>query len=126
MLTSATVIHHFSSTASVHRELPALLKGTKVAPESDVGSNSESGAAVPRAVVVGAGFSEAELDDMRKIEGGNQVPWLYPDPVKSAASMVTGPFLMTVIVKRVKACLKANGVVEGSEAREEERGVWSF
>lgn len=79
---------------------------------------------MPKAVVVGAGFSESELDDMRAIEGAQSLPWLYPDPLKSAASTLSGPFLMMVIVKRVKGCLKSNGLVEGKEP--EAKGVWSF
>ncbi|TKA33480.1 hypothetical protein B0A54_14657 [Friedmanniomyces endolithicus] len=75
--------------------------------------------------MVGAGFSEIELDEMRKIDGAESVPWLYPDPLKSAASALSGPFLMMVIVRRVKGCLRANGIVEG-QAGEGKGGVWKF
>ncbi|KAK3066207.1 hypothetical protein LTR53_017539 [Teratosphaeriaceae sp. CCFEE 6253] len=130
MLPEYEVVHHFPSTAAARKELPPLLRGEPFTPESDVGADahqSDSRPRIPRAIMVGAGFSEAELDDMRAIEGGMSVPWLYPDPLKSAVSTLSGPFLMTVICKRVKACLKANGVVEGREGEDGEKvGIWSF
>jgi hypothetical protein len=124
----STVVHHFQSTESARKELPPLLRGEAFTPESDVGTDAKSDKPrIPRAIMVGAGFSESELDDMRKIEGARNVPWLYPDPLKSAASTLSGPFLMTVIVKRVKSCLKSNGVVEGNEDNDASKvGIWSF
>lgn len=79
---------------------------------------------IPKAIVVGAGFSESELDEMRTIEGAQNLPWLFPDPLKSAASTLTGPFLMKVIVSRAKGCLQSNGLVEGNTP--EAKGIWSF
>jgi len=102
------------------------MRGEKVKPDSGVGSNADSAETkIPQAMFVGAGFSESELDDMRKIEGAHDLPWLYPDPVKSALSTLSGPFLMKVIVKRVKSCLETNGLVEGKEP-ESRGGIWSF
>ncbi|KAK5124282.1 hypothetical protein LTR85_001985 [Meristemomyces frigidus] len=125
LLPEYEIVHHFESTDAVHKELPMLLRGEKIKPSSGGGSNAESDETkIPKAVVVGAGFSESELDEMRKIEGAQSLPWLYPDPLKSAASMLSGPFLMTVIVKRAKGCLKSNGLVEGKEP--EAKGIWSF
>jgi len=121
------VVHHFQSISAARKELPPLLRGEAFTPESDVGTDAQSDKPkIPRAIMVGAGFSESELDDMRKIEGAQGVPWLYPDPLKSAASTLSGPFLMTVIVKRVKSCLKSNGVVEGQENDASKVGIWSF
>ncbi|KAK4550391.1 hypothetical protein LTR36_003358 [Oleoguttula mirabilis] len=127
MLPEYEIVHHFQDTAAVHKDLPPLLRGERATPSSNAGSNSNADqpTKIPKAVVVGAGFSEAELDEMRTTEGAQSLPWLYPDPLKSAASMLTGPFLMKVIVKRVKGCLKANGLVEGQEAPEA-KGIWSF
>jgi hypothetical protein len=74
------VVHHFQSTAAAHKELPALLRGEAFQPESGVGSDARTNEAgkhkVPRAIAVGLGFSEEEVDDMRKVEGAEQVPWL--------------------------------------------------
>jgi hypothetical protein len=67
--------------------------------------------------MVGASFSEAELEDMRNIPGGETVPWLYSDPLKSVGSVLTGPLLLQNIASRVKACLEANGVVEGAKVK---------
>ncbi|KAK5135347.1 hypothetical protein LTR08_005289 [Meristemomyces frigidus] len=125
MLPEYEIVHHFQSTAAAREELPPLFRGETVKPSSGVGSNVDSAESKkPRAVVVGAGFSRDELDEMRKIEGADSIPWLYPDALKSAASIVTGPFLMTVIVKRAKSCLQTNGVVEGKEPGD--TGVWPF
>ena len=121
-----TVTHHFQSTSAVHQELPPLLSGSTIRPSSGVGSNAESDEVkIPRAIVVGAGFSRSELDEMRQIEGAQDLPWLYPDPLKSAASMLSGPFLMSVIVKRAKSCLKSNGLEDSKESTTEP-GVWGF
>ncbi|KAK4952443.1 hypothetical protein LTR10_009249 [Elasticomyces elasticus] len=119
------VVHHFQSTAAAHKELPPLLRGEAFTPQSDVGTDATSDKPrIPRAVMVGAGFSRSELAEMQEIEGAQNVPWLYPDPLKSAASTLSGPFLMTVIAKRVKSCLKSNGVVEGQET--DSKGTLSF
>ncbi|KAK3630921.1 hypothetical protein LTR56_017194 [Elasticomyces elasticus] len=125
MLPEYEVVHHFQSTTAAHKELPPLLRGEAFTPQSDVGTDATSDKPrIPRAIMVGAGFSRSELAEMQKIEGAQNVPWLYPDPLKSAASTLSGPFLMTVIVKRVKSCLKSNGVVEGQET--DSKGTLSF
>ncbi|KAK0345602.1 hypothetical protein LTR91_005588 [Friedmanniomyces endolithicus] len=129
MLPEYEVIHHFPSTSAAHAELSPLLRGEIFTPQSSVGTDSHrphtDKPRIPRAIMVGAGFSESELDEMRQIEGAESVPWLYPDPLKSAASALSGPFLMMVIVRRVKGCLRANGVVEGQEGGAKS-GVWKF
>ena len=125
LIRTPSVVHHFPSADAARKELPPLFRGENVKPSSGVGSNVDSeDCKVPRAVVVGAGFSRDELDEMRTIEGADSVPWLYPDPIKSAGSILTGPFLMTVIVKRAKSCLQTNGVAEGKEPGD--MGVWPF
>lgn len=78
-------------------------------------------------MVVGRGFSESELQEMRKLEGAHTLPWLYPDPLKSMASTLSGPFLLDAIAKRTKACLGSHGVAEGKDVAWEEKGkVWYF
>ncbi|KAK0875995.1 hypothetical protein LTR87_010148 [Friedmanniomyces endolithicus] len=112
MLPEYEVVHHFPSTSAAHAELLPLLRGEPFTPHSSVGTDSHTDKPrIPRAIMVGAGFSESELDEMRKIEGAESIPWQYPDPLKSAASALSGPFLMMVIVRRVKGCLRANGVL---------------
>jgi hypothetical protein len=94
-LTQFSVVHHFQSTAAARKELPALLRGEAFHPESDVGSDARSSHTgerkIPRAIAVGLGFSKDEVDEMRKVEGADQVAWLYPDKLKSAASALAGP-----------------------------------
>ncbi|EMC94947.1 hypothetical protein BAUCODRAFT_25094 [Baudoinia panamericana UAMH 10762] len=126
MMPEYKVVHHFQSTGAVHKELPLLMSGKPFTPESDVGYESDAEKRrIPRAVMVGAGFSEAELEDMRKVEGAEKLPWLFPDALKTAASTLSGPFLMDVIVRRVKGCLRYNGLEEGKEG-DIKGGVWKF
>lgn len=95
-------------------------------PLSGVGTNAQTDQLkIPQAIMVGRGFSEAELDEMRTAEGARTVPWMYPDPLKSVASMVSGPFLLDVITKRSKACLQSHGLEEGKEVKEKD-AVWYF
>lgn len=78
-------------------------------------------------MVVGRGFSESELQEMRTLEGALTLPWLYPDPLKSMVSTLSGPFLLEAIARRTKACLGAHGVAEGKDVASEEKGkVWYF
>ncbi|RMX89504.1 hypothetical protein D0869_00824 [Hortaea werneckii] len=122
-IVSLKVVHHFQSTAEVHKQLPALLKGEPIKPASGVGTNADNPSTqIPLAMVVGKGFSESELEEMRKLEGADTLPWLYPDPLKSMASTLSGPFLLDAIAKRTKACLGAHGVAEGKDVGREERG----
>ncbi|RMY34686.1 hypothetical protein D0865_14116 [Hortaea werneckii] len=122
------VVHHFQSTAEVHKQLPALLKGEPIQPASGVGTNVDTPSTqIPLAMVVGRGFSESELEEMRTLQGADTLPWLYPDPLKSMASTLSGPFLLDAIAKRTKACLGSHGVAEGKDVTREEMGkVWYF
>ncbi|RMY35499.1 hypothetical protein D0866_04556 [Hortaea werneckii] len=128
LLPEYEIVHHFQSTAEVHKQLPALLKGEPIKPASGVGSNADTlSTQIPSAMVVGRGFCESELEDMRKLQGADTLPWLYPDPLKSMASTLSGPFLLDAIAKRTKACLGAHGLAEGKDVTGEERGkVWYF
>ncbi|KAH9840476.1 allantoate permease [Teratosphaeria destructans] len=118
LLPEYDIVHHFDSVASARQELPSLLRGEAVKPQSGVGSNFHaSQPCIPKAIVVGAGFSEDEVGELRKIEGANTLPWLYPDTVRSVGSILTGPFLLDSIASRVKSCLQANGIVEDQEAQ---------
>ena len=95
-------------------------------PQSGLGTNAESEKIqAPKAIIVGAGFSKEELEDVRGCDGGDTVPWLYPDPVKSAGSMIRGPWLLSHIATRAKQCMQSNGLVEGKE-NEVRPTVWRF
>jgi len=113
----------------VQNELPHLLKGQNIKPSSGLGSNANaSQAEAPRAIIVGAGFSRQELDEMRMLEGCKSIPFLYPSPSKMAQTglgAVFGKDFMTSIIERAKATMKQNGLVEGREA-EVRPDVWGF
>ena len=71
------VVHHFQSTDAVSEELPKLLNGEQVKPQSGEGTNAESDKTrIPKAIIVGAGFSRVELDEMREVKGATSLPWL--------------------------------------------------
>jgi len=114
----------------VKEELPTLLHGESLKPRSNLGTNAQASKTVaPKAIVVGAGFSRAELDDMRKCEGGDSIPWLYPEMMqsvmKTGTHVLTGGNFMDSIVSRAKETMKKNGLVEGKEDQVKP-DVWGF
>lgn len=121
--------HVFHSTDAVRNELPLLLQGQDIKPSSGLGSNASSSKSVaPRAVIVGAGFSRSELDEMRLFPGCKDLPWLYPAGYKMAQTglgAMLGKDFMTSIIERSKATMKDNGLVEGKE-EEVRPDVWGF
>ena len=89
---------------------------------------------MPRAIVVGKGFSAAELETMRaecEREGLRGVPWLVPDESKmtwgkmAKAVGTGGVALPGIIAERVRVCLSEHGMVPGKEV-EVEGAVWGF
>ncbi|GAB7332550.1 hypothetical protein MBLNU13_g04332t1 [Cladosporium sp. NU13] len=123
------VSHVFHSTDAVRNELPLLLQGQDIKPSSGLGSNASSSESVaPRAVVVGAGFSRSELDEMRLFPGCKDLPWLYPAGYKMAQTglgALFGKDFMTSIIERSKATMKENDLVEGKEQKVKP-DVWDF
>lgn len=102
-----------------------LLRATPTHPSSNLGSNasrSERDRRIPQAIIVGKGFSDEEVQEMRNIEGlAGKVPWLLPDTGKftwtmMAKAMATaGTALPVVIAERAANCLKENGLAPGKE-----------
>jgi hypothetical protein len=123
------VAHVFHSPLAVQNELPFLLKGQDVKPSSGLGSNVNTTKPVaPKAIIVGAGFSRQELDEMRLLEGCKDVPWLYPAASKMAQTglgAVFGKDFMTSIIERAKTTMQKHGLVEGKEG-EVKPDVWDF
>ena len=121
--------HVFHSPLAVQNELPFLLQGQDIKPSSGLGSNASTSKAVaPRAIIVGAWFSRHELDEMRLLEGSNDIPWLYPATSKMAQTglgALLGKDFMTSIIERAKATMIQHGLVEGKEG-EVKPGVWEF
>ncbi|KAK3675845.1 hypothetical protein LTR78_004486 [Recurvomyces mirabilis] len=134
MLPEYEIVHHFQSLEAVQKELTHLLRGESFTPTSDLGADDNEAKNAhtagpprkPRAVMLGAGFNQEELDEMLKVEGADQVSWLFPDALKSVGNVMTGPFFMTVLAKRVKACLQSNGIVKGEEGKAKGGEVYKF
>lgn len=89
---------------------------------------------MPKAVVIGKGFSEEEMDEIVKAgEAANKgkVAWLLPDDdkftayMKAKAILSVGTMLPTVIADRVKICLEEHGVKPGKD-ESFQPGVWGF
>lgn len=123
------VSHVFHHPSAVSSELPGLLRGDAVKPSSDLGTNASADKTIaPKAVIVGAGFSRSELDQMLKLEGAGSIPWLYPSALKMAqtgASTLFGGDFMSSIVNRAKSTMREHGLVEGKE-ESVKPGVWDF
>ena len=121
--------HVFHTPLAVQNELPFLLKGQDIKPSSGLGSNANTSKTVaPKAVIVGAGFSRQELDEMRLLEGSKDVPWLYPatsNMAQTGLGVLIGKDFMTSIVERATGTMKKNGLVEGKEG-EVKPDVWGF
>lgn len=109
--------------------MPLLLRGEHIKPSSGLGTNANATQSVaPKAVIVGAGFSKEELDEMRQMQGCKNLPWLYPSPLKMAGtgfSALVGKDFMASVIERSKATMKQNGLVEGKEGRVKP-DVWGF
>jgi hypothetical protein len=122
------VVHVWHDVATAKSELTALLNGEHVRPLSGLGSNTDATTpTTPRAIIVGAGFTRSELDEMRNILNGDSVPWLYPGVVgmaSTAMAAMRGNF-MESIVNRAKSTMKKNGLVEGNEGSVKP-DVWIF
>ena len=113
----------------MRNELPLLLQGQDIKPSSGLGGNaSNSKSVAPKAVIVGAGFSRTELDEMRLFPGCKDLPWLYPAGYKMAQTGLGAMFgkdFMTSIIERSKATMKENGLVKGKEENVKP-DVWGF
>lgn len=92
-------------------------------PQSSVGSNitqDRTEPEIPKAIFVGAGFTEEELQEM--MPEGFEIPWLAPHPNRKDEAQRreqdgSAMSMMEMIVSRVKECLREQvGLVEGQEA----------
>lgn len=89
------------TVASGNVEIPALLKGETVTTDNEVGSHDYS--KVPEVVILGGGYDDAMIDEMRKATkeaGASEVPWLSPDTTKPAPPL--GPEYGKALVARLK------------------------
>ena len=137
----ASVIHVCHDAPTALREIPPLLAGESTAPASGLGSratatHTATTTSPPLAVVIGKGFSEAEMAtliercDAAANRGDGRAAWLLPDDAKITFAMkarmigTLGTGLPKMVAERMGACLKEHGVVPGS--REVKGGVWRF
>lgn len=100
-----------------------------IKPSSNLGTNASADKTIaPKAIIVGAGFSRSELDQMLKLDGAKEIPWLYPSALKMAqtgASTMFGGDFMSSIVNRAKSTMREHGLVEGQEDSVRP-SVWDF
>jgi len=132
LLPNYEVVHICHSLAAGLREIPQVLRGVPVSSESDIGSNVESGkSTIPEAVIVGKGFSEEEVNELRNAEGVQNVPWLIPDDKKMTwtrigkAAATGGVALPGIIAERVISCMREHGLVPGHH-ESVQPGLWGF
>lgn len=82
----------------------------------------------PRAVVVGKGFSEEELEALKSELNGAPVAWLYPDDDSVPPENVRqggGEELVRWVAERAKKCMQGKGVKgEGDVVGKGE--VWKY
>ncbi|GAB7346905.1 hypothetical protein MBLNU459_g1978t1 [Dothideomycetes sp. NU459] len=140
------VIHACHTLATAKAEIPALLTHHAISPSSALPTLTASigrppisrAPRVPKAIVVGKGFSEAETAELMAAVRGAvpadaaaKVVWLTPDDdkftgaMKVKAALSGGAKLPHLVAERVRTCLREGGVVPGWEERVE-GGVWGF
>lgn len=132
LILCSSVVHVCHSLEAAISEIPPLLRGEPIRPGSKLGSNMDSGKiAVPKAIVVGKGFSDEEMETLRDKVPAGSVPWLLPDDGKMTwtrigkAAGTGGIALPGIIADRVVECLEEHGLVPGSDVKTD-GGVWGF
>ncbi|KAK4499205.1 hypothetical protein PRZ48_009718 [Zasmidium cellare] len=124
MLPEYEVVHVCHNAPVAKSELPALLKGERTEPCSGKGSNTKTRSPkIPKAIFVGGGFSETELEEMRAVDVLRTVPWMYPPANRRPKT--NGPPPMEMIIARAKEAFVEHGFVEGKEDQVEV-GLWDW
>lgn len=123
----ATVVTVFNTTTHASTELPTLLtQSTPMRPLSNLGSNTSSPSTprAPQAIIVGAGFSQDEMNAMRHAVSGSpgaeRLAWFMPAKGQPQRPGEAG--FMESVVGRAKEALTAWRASEGGEAG----GVFGF
>lgn len=98
-------VTHFVLTADGGKaQIPAILRGDKDVPtDSSLGSrNFEK---TPVAILLGAGYDDEAVENMREAaKGTKNVPWLRPDVTKPAPPL--GPEYGKALVARIKDTIR--------------------
>ncbi|KAJ4356034.1 uncharacterized protein N0V89_004061 [Didymosphaeria variabile] len=98
------VIHFVLTPEAGKTQIPALLRGEKEV-TSDSGLGSKNYERAVEAVLLGAGYSDEEVEEMREASAGiKSMPWLRPDTSKPAPPL--GPEYGKALVARIKKTLK--------------------
>jgi len=103
LLPEFEVIHIILSPAAGIAEIPAVLSGEagSIDTSENIGTKNYSKAAA--AVILGAGYEDAQVDEMRAACNKINVPWLRCDMSKPAPPL--GPGYGEALVQRVKVLL---------------------
>ncbi|XXG99231.1 hypothetical protein Hte_005568 [Hypoxylon texense] len=97
------VIHFILTPEAGVAQIPAILKGEQ-APASDSTLGSKDYSKPPVAVILGAGYDDADTEVMMKASAGiKPIPWLRPDLTKPAPPL--GPEYGKALVARIKELL---------------------
>jgi len=144
---SLPVIHVCHSYETASTEIPLLLQGKPLPnPDSALSTfhpsashtNNFSAQQIPKAIVLGKGFSNSEVASLHKTISsqeptGNKTVWLVPDDDKFSLGMKVkamasaGVLLPGMIAERVKASLRDEvGLVKGKQLGEVEGGMFGF
>jgi hypothetical protein len=126
MLTKESVLHACQSIPIALREVPLLLHGRTVKPESGIGRNAQRNTKAscrkPRGIIVGPGFSDAEVGQMRAvIDPIKPMAWIRAEP-RNSDGIPTPEEMAT----KVKACLAENFVFAGGEIQGLTPGYYPF
>ncbi|CAG8954699.1 hypothetical protein HYFRA_00004621 [Hymenoscyphus fraxineus] len=98
------VIHLCLSNKVAKSQIPLILKMEPVTTNNELGSKNYT--AIPKAVIMGAGYSDSDVDSIRKACLDAQtplVPWLRPDTRLPTPSL--GPEYCRALVARIKALM---------------------
>jgi len=89
-------------------EFAPLLKGEILIPVSGLGSNmNSSDPKIPKAIFIGGGFSQSEIEEMYEKPIMKTVPWLFPPTATRENGTIVPPTEM--IVGRVKQVFAEHG-----------------
>ena len=121
------MIHVVHDVSIATLELPKLFAGEADKPSSGLGSNTTNASIatsgrhpVPKAIIVGGGFTPDEFDELRTISGAGNLPWLRADV--SAG----GPSSGDEIASRIKKCFAEHDLVPGGDSAKHTGTVWDF
>ena len=124
ILTQWIVVHVCHNAETAMSELPKLFVDSSIKPASGKGSNvGRDESKVPKVIVVGGGFTEAEFEEMRSFKILREVPWMYPPA--STRARGKGPPPSKLVVAQVRKSLADNGMSSGRIGLIEP-GVWPY